>query len=429
MQILLGDLVAAADALGHVVAGELDVDPARVGAKLPVHLEEAGHLVEHVVEPPGLVPARRLERVAVHRVADPHELRSALGDRLDQRGKTVAHLLGAHPRDERQPARFTCGIEPVDQGQQVRRSRQGAKFDANRVVDAAGELDVRAVQRPGPLADPQEVRGHVVGQAGAGVDPGEGAFVFEQQRLVAGVELHRAELLRICAACAHERQRAVDLAREFLIPLPGRALPHEVLVPRVHLPQVGVASGGERAAQVQRRGRVVVGGQQPARVRPPRPRGEVQAVDRVAAVGGQHGAVARLGGGGPGLGELPRHAADLDDWHAGRVGEHDGDLQQRPKLGLDPIRGRAEERLRAVTALEHEGLPARHRGEPVLEQVALAREHQRRKPGQVLKRGTQLGRLRPLRLLRGRPAPPGVKGVESRGRGGYRWHSVHGSPG
>src|SRR6185437_8269746 len=55
-QVTLSDTLAAAGALGDVVAGELDVDAAGVGAKGPVHFEEPGDLVQHVVEVPGLPP-------------------------------------------------------------------------------------------------------------------------------------------------------------------------------------------------------------------------------------------------------------------------------------------------------------------------------------------------------------------------------------
>src|SRR4051812_33154352 len=40
-EILVGDHLRAAQALGDVLAGVLDVDAARVGAQPPVHLEEA----------------------------------------------------------------------------------------------------------------------------------------------------------------------------------------------------------------------------------------------------------------------------------------------------------------------------------------------------------------------------------------------------
>src|SRR6478752_5974201 len=43
------DVLGAAEALGHVVAGQLDVQAARHGAQRVVHLEEATDLVDHVV--------------------------------------------------------------------------------------------------------------------------------------------------------------------------------------------------------------------------------------------------------------------------------------------------------------------------------------------------------------------------------------------
>ena len=101
---------------------------------------------------------------------------------------------------------------------------------------------MRAVELPGALTDPDHVRGDVVGQPGARVDAGQRALVVEQQRLVAGVELDPVELLRVGPAGVHERQRAVDLAGQPLVALPGRDSAHEVLVPGVDLAQVGVAA-------------------------------------------------------------------------------------------------------------------------------------------------------------------------------------------
>jgi hypothetical protein len=63
-QVALGDGLAAADALGHVVAGEFDVNAAGIGAECAVHLEESGYLVQHVVEIPGLAAAGGFHRVA-----------------------------------------------------------------------------------------------------------------------------------------------------------------------------------------------------------------------------------------------------------------------------------------------------------------------------------------------------------------------------
>ena len=216
------------------------------------------------------------------------------------------------------------------------------------------------------------------GQAGARVDPGQRPLVVEQQRLVAGVELDPVELLGVGAAGVHERQRPVDLAGELLVAPPGRAGGHEVLVPGVHLAQVGVAALGEGPAEVERDGRGVVGLQQPLGVGRAALGGEVEAVDHVAPVGGQLDAVAGLGRLGPRLGELPGHAADLDHRHAAGVGQHDGHLQQGLELVADGVGGGAGEGLGAVAALQHERLARGDGGEPVLELVALAREDERR---------------------------------------------------
>ena len=62
----------AADALGDVVAGQLDVQATGMGAELGVHVEEAVDLVDDPVEVPGLDTVGGLFGVAVHRVALPH---------------------------------------------------------------------------------------------------------------------------------------------------------------------------------------------------------------------------------------------------------------------------------------------------------------------------------------------------------------------
>src|SRR5262249_53409509 len=66
-QVAFGDVLPAAHALGDVVAGELDVDAARVGAERAVHLEEAGDLVQHVIEVAGPVAARPPPPVSARR--------------------------------------------------------------------------------------------------------------------------------------------------------------------------------------------------------------------------------------------------------------------------------------------------------------------------------------------------------------------------
>src|SRR5690606_2634969 len=65
------DLLAAAEHLGDVVTGQLDVQTARHRAEALVDLEEAADLVDDVTEAPGLVAVGGGDAVAVHRVAHP----------------------------------------------------------------------------------------------------------------------------------------------------------------------------------------------------------------------------------------------------------------------------------------------------------------------------------------------------------------------
>ena len=178
-------------------------------------------------------------------------------------------------------------VELGGQRQRVVGGRGRAELAADRVADVAEVLHVRAVELPGALADPHHVRRHVVGQLGARVDPRHRVLVVEQQRLVAGVEVDAVELVRVGADRLHEGQRALDLAGQQLVALGVRRLADEVVVPGVHLAQVGVAAGDEGADEVERRRGRVVDVDEPLRVGDARLGREVEAVDRVAAVGRQ----------------------------------------------------------------------------------------------------------------------------------------------
>src|SRR5919112_258760 len=52
VEVLVGDLHGAAEALGDVLAGQLDVDAAWPRAQRAVDVEEAEHLVDDAVEVP-----------------------------------------------------------------------------------------------------------------------------------------------------------------------------------------------------------------------------------------------------------------------------------------------------------------------------------------------------------------------------------------
>ena len=259
-----GELGRAADAFGDVVAGQLDVQAAGVRAQLGVDVEESVDLVDDPVEVAGLDAVGGLFGVAVHRIALPDHEMAGRAHLLDDRRQLVAHQRVRHPADQREPAGRAVRVEPLDElGGELRR-RGRAELHADRVRDARDEVEVRAVQLPGALADPHEVAGQVVGAAV--LDAGQRALVLEDQRLVAGVELDALERGVVDAARAHEPHRAVDLGGELLVAAAGLGAAREGGVPLVDAVERGQSAAGVGAQQVQRRRRRRVRAQDAARV-------------------------------------------------------------------------------------------------------------------------------------------------------------------
>ena len=83
--LYIRNVLRATQALGDVLAGDLDMDATGMGTQRPVHLEESLHFVDYVVEVPGLVTVGRLVGVAVHRIALPDHLVPGGLDLLDDR--------------------------------------------------------------------------------------------------------------------------------------------------------------------------------------------------------------------------------------------------------------------------------------------------------------------------------------------------------
>src|SRR4051812_33546922 len=72
VEVRVADVLGAAEALGDVLAGQLDVDAARPGAQRAVHVEEAEDLVDDAVEVAGLVAGRKLPGVGGPPGGPPH---------------------------------------------------------------------------------------------------------------------------------------------------------------------------------------------------------------------------------------------------------------------------------------------------------------------------------------------------------------------
>src|SRR5205085_5947409 len=141
-------------------------------------------LLHHVLEVPRLVALGAGERVAVHRVAGPHDRVPGGADGGHERRKAIAHALRAHPGDEGEPPGGAVRVEPLTHGEGVVESRFRAELHADGIVDPGEELDVRTVWLAGPLSRPQEMSRAVVPVAAQAVLTGEGLLPAEEERFV-----------------------------------------------------------------------------------------------------------------------------------------------------------------------------------------------------------------------------------------------------
>src|SRR3546814_12257434 len=97
-------------------------------------------------------------------------------------------LVMAIAGDERQPPRLVRRIEDVDHAQQCVRLQARSAFHADRIADAAHELDMGGTLETGTVAYPEEMRRSVVPVSGQRVLAGQRLPIAEQQRFMAGVE-------------------------------------------------------------------------------------------------------------------------------------------------------------------------------------------------------------------------------------------------
>jgi hypothetical protein len=277
------------------------------------------------------------------------------------------------------------GIELGEQLLQMVGAQRRAAFQPDRVQDPAQILDMGVVGLAGAVADPQEVAGRA--------DPGlvelrrilarQRLLVAQQQGLVAGEEiggLHLRMVVRVDAAGAHERDGRLD-ARGDLLPLRRRV--DKIEHPLVHIAERGVAAAGQSAHEIQRGGGLPVGFHLPNRVRRAGLGGEGGTVDDVAPVAGQGHAVDRLDIGGARLGELSGDAADLHDRRRRLVCQHHRHLQEDAEEVADVVRPVLLEALRAIAALQQEGLAVNDLGQTPLQLPAFAGEDERRERAEL----------------------------------------------
>ena len=242
-------------------------------------------------------------------------------------------------------------------------------------MDAGEELDVGAVEPARALADPEHVRGAVVPVARERVPAGEALLVVEQQPLMARPDVDLMQLRRrgeVDPARGHEGERPLDLGGEDVVALSLLRARDELLVPGVHLAEVGEAALREGTDEVQGRGGHVVALDHPLRVGPAGGGGRSVVVHHVAAEDRDLAVRGQLDRRRARLHELPGDPADLQHRKRGPVGEDGRHLQEdlQALADRDGREGRAAlgeagevvERLGAVAGLEQERPAGRHLG-------------------------------------------------------------------
>ena len=174
--------------------------------------------------------------------------------------------------------------------------------------------------------------------------------------------------------------------------------------------EVGVAAGGEGAQKIQRRRRLAIGFQLPARIGLARCGRELDVVDDVAAIGRQGDAIDRLVVGRAGLRELAGDTSDLHDRRRGGEGHHHRHLQEHPEEIADVVGRMFAEALGAIAALQKERIACGRLAERLLEFARFACKNQRRIAGKL---ALGLGQRRTIgidRRLRDRLRPPAIRG-------------------
>ena len=228
-----------------------------------------------------------------------------------------------------------------------------------------------------------------------------------------GVELGLAQrrgIVRGEAQGAHEIDGVIDLARHFLEAGAGIGLLHEAHGPFMDAREIGIATAGKGAQQVERRRRLAISEQQPLRVGVAGLGGEGDVVDDVAAIGRQRDAVDGLCVGGARLGELAGDASHLDHRLGRAVGQDDRHLQEDTEEIADVVGAVLGKALGAIAPLQQEGVAARDVGQLRGQFTRLTGEDERGKALELGFRRREPCGIRIGRNLGDRLLPPARRG-------------------
>ena len=203
---------------------------------------------------------------------------------------------------------------------------------------------------------------------------------------MAGVDVGGAQFgmaFEVETAGAHEVQRVRDAVRQLLVAPRLLGILDEAEHPLMHAAEIGEATGGECAQQVERGRRLPVRHQLALRIGRTRLRGERDVIDDVAAIARQFDAVDLLHRRGARLGELAGNAADLHHRQCTGIGQHHRHLEQDPEKIPDVVGAVLGEAFGTVTTLEQEGLACGNTRKRLFQVAGLTCKNQRRKRGEL----------------------------------------------
>ena len=191
----------------------------------------------------------------------------------------------------------------------------------------------------------------------------------------------------------------------------------------MHLVQIGITARGKSAQQVERAGGLEIAEFHSGRIGRAGVRGEVGAIDYVAAVAGQRHLALGFGVRRARLGELTGHPAHLYYWQRRPEGQNHRHLQQHAEGVADDVGGEVGEAFGTVTALQHESLAFGGKGQMRFQAACLSGEYQWWVPAQARFHLLKLRRVRVGRDLADRTIAPGIRVPRTLGRGAGRRRS------
>jgi len=123
----------------------------------PMHHQTTSQLRQNRAKIPRLDALRRAYRVPMHRVTLPDNRMTCRTHGLNVAAKQRVDFGGAVAGDQGDFTNLFARVHDVKEGDELEGDHGRADFDADGVFEAAEELDVRAVELAGAVADPEEM--------------------------------------------------------------------------------------------------------------------------------------------------------------------------------------------------------------------------------------------------------------------------------